>query len=156
MLVFSVFDFLLLRLFLLFISLFFDFNSGVQFVGELHKGDDSLPFLLRVFVSDSLVLHLHVPALVSICGFSGVVLEELGPFSPRLEVVPVLVKFVYLFNRSGFISKVRYRLFLSESGIPHVHMLEDFVEILVGDVHAILVRNGVVEGEGGVIFLSPT
>lgn len=66
---------------------------------------------------------------------------------PRLEVVPVLIEFIYLINRGRRVTEVGNRLFLGKESISAEDRLEKLVKGFFREVNNILVRgNVVIEG----------
>jgi hypothetical protein len=79
-------------------------DARVELVGKLYELDETGSFLLHVFVANSLVLFFHVPTLITILGFSWIILIILRKVSPGVEIVPILIELEYMLDRGGLVS----------------------------------------------------
>jgi len=102
--------------------------------------------------TELLVLVLHVPALVAIIGFEGIVLVVLTELSPGFEVVPEFVEFVHIGQGGVCVTNSGNRLFLRPPRVTDEHLVIGLVEGLVGEFTDF--RDFVIEGESRVVSSS--
>jgi hypothetical protein len=108
--------------------------------------------MLRPF---SLILLLHIATFISILCLARIVLIKLREVTPRLEVVPILVKLVDLIYWSRTVSNVWHWLFLCKERVSLEYGIKHLIEISFRDSNNVfLTGNAIIEGQTRIIALS--
>lgn len=82
-----------------------------------------------MLISDLFVLFLHVPSFKPVLSFSDIILIIRTKISPSLKAIPVLIKFVHLFNSTFWITYVGNWFLLCKSSISFEHCFKYFKEV---------------------------